>query len=217
MITRDYVLRMVSLLAKVLQRVLGLKQARNLVEARKELGAAYRSLLGVSPDFVRSFSDVQLVELVGNDSQTKAVRCYVLGVLLKEESELEYLSHRQERADELCAKALSLLLTAFLESPSPVEADHQSHIEACIRLLQGADLPPLLLEKLFDYYGQTSRYDKAEDVLFELLPYDKKYRDLGAAFFEALLGKSDEEIAAGGLTREEINGILATITQGTFR
>ncbi|HXF99445.1 MAG TPA: DUF6483 family protein [Bacteroidota bacterium] len=216
MITRDYVLRMVSLLVKVLQRMLGLKEAHNLVEARKELDAAYRSLLGVSPDFVRSFSDAQLIELVGNDSQTKAVRCYVLGVLLKEESELAYLSHRQERADELCAKALSLLLTAFLESPSPLDTDHQVHIEGCIRLLQGSTLPPLLLEKLFDYYGRTSRYDKAEDVLFELLPLDERYRAMGISFFETLLDKSNEEIAAGGLTREEINETLATMKKGTF-
>ncbi len=217
MITRDYVMRMVSLLVKVLQRVLGLKKAHNFVEARRELTNAYRTLLGLSPDLAHSFPDSQLIELLGTDRETRAVRCYVVGVLLQEESELDYLAHRQEKADELCAKALSLLLTAFLESPSPIEADHEAHIERCIRLLQGASLPPLLLEKLFEYYARTSRYDKAEDVLFELLPYDRKYRDIGASFFEELLGKADEEIVAGGLTREEIHELLVAIKEGTSR
>lgn len=217
MITRDYIHRMLSMLVKVLQRVLLLRQSHDLPGARKELNGAYRSLLGVNPDFARSFSDIQLIDLLGRDKETGPTTCYVLGLLLKEESELEHLALHHDEAHHLCTKALSLLLTAYLESVSPIELDHEQRIESCMRSLGGVELPAPVLEKLFAYYERTHRYDKAEDVLFELLTTDDKYHAMGVDFYERLLNKADEEIAAGGLTRQEINESLAIIKEGSHR
>jgi hypothetical protein len=214
MITGDYVIRMISQLVKVLQRVLMLKQSHNLPLARKELADAYRTLLGVSSNFVRTFPESQVMELFGSDQEAVRIKCYILGLLLKEEADLEKRAHRGDLSDELYARALSVLLTAFFEYKSHVEGEHKMHIEECFAALQGAQLPPALLEKLFRYYARMRRYDRAEDVLFELLASSETYRSLAISFFIELLQKSDAEIIAGGLTREEIHDALATIKKG---
>jgi hypothetical protein len=211
MITRDYVLRMISMLVKVLQRVLALKQGHDFRAARKELTGAYRSLLGVNPDFAHTFSDTQLIELFGRDPETRAAKCYVVGVLLKEEAELEYLALRYEAACALCAKALSLLLTAFLERSTLVEPDHERRIASCVALLRDVELPTTLLEKLLAYYEQAGKYEEAEDVVFDLVATNTEYRSMAVSFFERLLKKSDEELQAGGLTREEVHESLAAM------
>jgi hypothetical protein len=59
---------------------------------------------------------------------------------------------------------------------------------------------------LFRYYESAGKYSKAEDVLFEALE-DSGGADwvaAGQAFYERLAGKSDAELAAGNLPREEL-------------
>jgi hypothetical protein len=69
----------------------------------------------------------------------------------------------------------------------------------------------MLLEKLFAYYEQAGKYDEAEDVVFDLVATNTEYRSLAVSFFERLLKKSDEELQAGGLTREEVHESLAAM------
>ena len=59
--------------------------------------------------------------------------------------------------------------------------------------------------KLFRYYEFIGEYSKAEDILFELV--DSKYPDIiseGKNFFQRLSQKSDGELSAGNLPREEL-------------
>ena len=57
------------------------------------------------------------------------------------------------------------------------------------------------------YYEQTMKYDKAEDILFELLAEggDKKtVLAEGNAFYERLLKKKPEELKKGNLPIDEV-------------
>ena len=66
-------------------------------------------------------------------------------------------------------------------------------------------LPLHIKYKLFRYYQFIGEYSKAEDILFELA--DSKYPDIileGKNFFQRLSQKSDVELSAGNLPREEL-------------
>ncbi len=204
MITRDYLMRMIDQLVKVLVRVLQHKKAHEFRLARKELETAYRSMLGVNPDFVRRFSAEQLANLIGADPDTRSTRCYVLGVLLKEEAEIERLDHHDEESLRVCLKALSLLLAAFIESPFPLESDHAKRIEECVTFLQDVHMTRDVLEPLMLFYERVGKFAKAEDILFELIDISDEYKDRGLVFYERLLQHPDAALEAGGLPRSAV-------------
>lgn len=197
-------MRMIDRLVNALVRVLLHKQAQELGSASKELEAAYRSLLGMNPDFVRHFSAEQLANLIGTDPETTPARCYVLGVLLKEEAEIARLDHRDEESLQLCLKALSLLLAAFLASPILLEGDHARRIEECVAFLRDVHFPPDLLERLMLFYERVGKFPKAEDVLFALITVSDEDNARGFAFYERLLQQPDAALEAGGLPRSEV-------------
>lgn len=203
MIERDYLMRMINQLAQVLARVLLHKKAYEHPQARQALDGAYRSLLGVQAGFVRSFSDTQLIDLFGKDAETAGVRLYVLGSLLKEEAEIIRLQEGTDSAGQFL-KALSILLSSFHHLGKPVEDRHITLIDECVQATTGLDVPVHVLEKLFAFYEYRERYDKAEDILFDLLAVDRDYRRQGMAFYERLLNVADDQLKAGGLPRNEI-------------
>lgn len=151
------------------------------------------------------------MNLMGTDPETRPARCYVLGVLLKEEAEIERLGHRDEESLHSCLKALSLLLTAFLESPRPLEGDHATRIEECVVFLQDVHLPPEVLEQLMMFYERVGKFAKAEDALFALIDMSDEYKDRGFAFYERLLQQPDAALEAGGLPRGEVEEGLSQL------
>jgi len=61
-----------------------------------------------------------------------------------------------------------------------------------------------LLEKVFRYYERMGRYDRAEDVLYEILEVKPEFSNEGVQFYERLLKRSDEELVKGNLPRDEV-------------
>lgn len=204
MIERDYLMRMIDVLAKALAKVLFHKRAFEFPLAKREITGAYKSLLGVSPEFIRSFSDLQLIDVLGKDVETAGVKCYILGALLKEESGIDLASAEDDKSLSGYTKSLSLLLTAFLDTSAPIESNHLALIDECVRELEIVEIPPHILEKLFAFYEQSGRYDKAENTLFDLVKYDDHYRIMGFAFYERLLKKPSHDLVEGGLPRNEV-------------
>jgi hypothetical protein len=204
MIERDYIMRMIDLLVKALTKALLHKKAYEYPQAKQEIAGAYKSLLGVSPEFIHSFSDEQLMGLLGKDVETVGVKCYILGSLLKEEADIYRISKEEGKSISVYAKSLSLLLTAFLDTSVPIEPEHPTKIDACVQALRSVEIPQHILEKLFAFYEIAQRYDKAEDVLFDLVTFDTSVVISGLAFYERLLNKSSDELTAGGLPRNEV-------------
>lgn len=204
MIERDYIMRMLSQLVQMLTRVLVHKKAYDYPQAKREIEGAYKSLLGVSADFIRTFSDIQLIEMFGKDVETAGAKWYILGALLKEEADIHQISQEDDKSIAGYTKALSLLLTSFLDLLKPIESHHVELIEDCVQQLKAVEMPLQIMEKLFLFYEQSGRYDKAENILFDLVKSDVSYKERGFAFYERLLKKTSEELRAGGLPRNEV-------------
>ena len=216
MIERDFLMRQISLLVQSLNRVLLLKKAYEYPQAKKEIDAAYKSLLGVSADFVRQFSDVQLLEFFGKDIETLGVKYYILGTLLKEEAEIHQFENREQESLLYFEKSLSLLLSAFNDLITQIEPEHTAKIEAVVSQLHSIELPQHIKEKLLLFYESIGKYDKAEDVLFELVESDSGFVQPGIAFYERLLKISTEELIKGGLPRNEVVEGIDTLKKERF-
>lgn len=204
MIERDYIMRMISQLTQFLTRVLLHKSAHEFPLARRELEAAYKSMLGLSPGFIDEFSDEQLIEMFGRDEDTKVLKCYILGCLFKEEGEMLLLEGDGAGSSLAFVRSLSLLLTAFTVAGNEAQEGHRTAIEALLVRLHEVEIPVHIKEKLLTYEELSGRYDRAEDVLFELTASDRQWVGSGLVFYERLLKRSDHELAAGGLPRAEV-------------
>ena len=144
-------MRMIHQLGQFLTRVMLRKQAHEYPVARQELEAAYKSLLGMSPSFIRNFSDAQLMELFGNDQDTIVPKCYVLGSLMKEEGEILQLEGNETDGRALLIRSLSLLLSSFNMAEDEAEPGHRGKISDLIAKLEEEKIPSLVKEKLFQY------------------------------------------------------------------
>jgi hypothetical protein len=204
MITRDYIMRMINLLTASLARVLFLKKEKEFPQALDEIKKTCRHLIGADLDFLQRLSDVQLIKLLGADRELASSKYYVLGMLFKEKSDIDLLAGNGEAHRGKLEISLSLLIEALLDADTAVDADHAKAIDDLLHKLHEADVPAHIRTKVFSYYERVGRYDKAEDVLFELITEGSFSASRGLEFYERLLKKPDEELLRGNLPRSEI-------------
>ena len=204
MIESDYILRIFNQLVAALARALFYKKAYNFPQARRELQGAYKSLLGMTPEFVRPFTIEQLLGMFGKDEETVIAKCYVLGSLLKEECDIALMEGNETGSSELGERALTLLLTSFVMAENEIETGHAARIDELTGRNSVNHEALDVLEKLVRYNELTGRYAKAEDFLVDLVEIDSQYAEMGHRFYERLLKRSSDELRAGGLPRYEV-------------
>lgn len=207
-IERDYIMRMIDQLSKVLARILFLKTSHEFPKAAHELATASRNLLGLDRELILLMSDTQLIELLKAEDAIAGPKCYVLGMLLKEEAALASAGDVKDREEGLLIKSLSLLTEAYSRSGGLVVPSHGLAIDAVCAALHGVPLPLQVNERLFTYYEATGRYDRAEDVLFDMIDQDTRHIHTGLQFYERLGKKDDAELIRGNLPRDEVNEAL---------
>ena len=88
MIEQDYFMRMVSMLARMLARIIFLKNQKDFPHALLEIQTTGRTLLGIDHSIIHQFSPAQLMVLLGTDPSLAIPKAYILGLLLKEEAEI---------------------------------------------------------------------------------------------------------------------------------
>jgi|WetSurMetagenome_2_1015567.scaffolds.fasta_scaffold166267_1 hypothetical protein len=208
MIERDYIMRMITQLTQFLTRVLLHKAAFEFPLARRELDAAYKSLLGFDPEFIRQFSDEQIIAFFGKDKHIVVAKCYALGSLLKVEGEILIQSKEKEQGEGELARALHLLLTAYTRAGNEAEQDHSARIEELLTALRDRELAPEVRAKLMRWYELTRRFDRAENILFELVAADARWKTEGMLMYERLLALPDDVLVAGGLPRPEVEDAM---------
>jgi len=201
-IEQDYFMRMVSELGRVLSRIFSLKQQKDFPRAVLEIQTSGKTLLGIDPAIISSLSAEQLRGLLGTDPALAVSRAYILGLLLAEEAEIR--SMMGEQADMMREKSLELLLDAWLDDGKPLAPEHTPRLDALLERLAGCALPPELLAKVMAFQEINSRFDKAENALYDILASRPDFAPEALQFYRRLLLKSDEELGRGNLPREEV-------------
>lgn len=204
MIERDYIMRMIQVLTAALARIVLLKKARDFPRALLEIQTTGRTLLGVDRTLLGRLSPSQMMEIFGSDFTVAAPKSYVLGILLAEEADVHRLMGDQNEADQYLLKSLCLLIDTLLKSGEPIEPEHTSRIDEVIQKLEGAILPPDAQARVFRYFEWMGKFDKAENMLYEVLEHDPGFKEEGLNFYRRLLQKSDPDLHAGNLPRDEV-------------
>jgi hypothetical protein len=204
MIERDYIMRMINVLFRALESILHLKKQKDYPAALLELRQTMKILLGVDQTFIEQFSDEQLMEFFRLDDRTVAVKCYVLGILLKEAAEIHRLQNEPEQHIAISLRSLNFLMESFLDTGNPIDERHLPAIIELFEALKEYQLPVELTKKIFRYYERIGQFAAAEDVLFAVLNNDPSFAQSGVAFYERLLTKSDTELISANLPRNEV-------------
>ena len=201
---QDYIMRMINMMVAMMVRILDFKSKKEYPSALLEIEQTGRTLLGINRTMVRQLTAGQLMQLFGGDQSVAIPKSYVLAVLLHEEADILRLMSDPEGADESQIKSLNLLLETYLQGGEAVEPRHDELIDEICESFRGRPLPPDVLERLLACEELRGRYDRAENALFARLESKPDFTGEGIAFYERLLAKSPDALAAGNLPREEV-------------
>jgi len=102
---------------------------------------------------------------------------------------------------------LRLYLLLLPHEASLQDSNLANDIQELLNKLGEYELPIEIQEKLFSYYENVGKYDKAEDVLFDVLDTHSANGEMierGRAFYTRLQARSDVELLMGNLSRTEV-------------
>ena len=204
MIERDYIMRMIQMLVEALLRIFFFKEKKDYPKALNEIQNASKTLIGVEIDVIRRLSDVQMIDLLTMVKYFGSMKCYLAGVLLKEEGEIFELQEKSAESIDARTKSLSLLTEAALGKGALLTSEHASAADAVAEKLDRATLPVHIHKKLFHYYELVHQFGKAENEVFNIVEKEPGFVEEGLLFYERLGNKSDDELREGNLSRKEI-------------
>lgn len=219
MLKKDFLMRFIEQLQGIIPYLLDLTKAGNYGEAHAVVDQAVREVVGIGTDGVIHLPDDVLLEALRADQGISwEEKALFLATLLYEEAEILVEEGQEEAAYGRYVKALNLLcLLADTEMEEADLAELVPDIERLVTCLDAYHLPAGTAAHLLQYYAQTGNFSAAEDVLFDWLENDEGSAvnlnpiERGINFYTHLLTLSDEELAAGNLTREEVESGLAEL------
>jgi hypothetical protein len=218
MIRRDQTGMLVARMAEVLPRIAALNKQQRYQEAIEEINETVRSELGLSARFVKGITDGDLQGMFRSGLITPE-RSAALAKLLAERADINWALGEPDNGLIRTVKALTLYLEAFDKLQESALLEYYSDIDKLVANLGDYALPQSLRGKLFAYYEAAGKYSKAEDVLFAALEDapDASWVEAGRRFYERIAEKSDAQLTAGNLPREELEesrGELARFESG---
>lgn len=208
MLESDYILRMFSMLGRSLARILFFKETKSFDAALLEVDNTGLSLLGLNTDTLERLPTSGLKDILGSDPALLQSKLYTAGVLLKEKAEiLDSMGKEGENAG-MYMKSLRLM-TEHIKGVEELDGKRGiATVDAVINRLNEYELPSDLKRRLVEYFEYSGRYDKSEDLIFEMVEDDPGFVPEGISFYERLLAKSDAELENGRLPRSEVEDAL---------
>src|SRR5208282_6806370 len=141
-------------------------------------------------------------------------KAFMLVTLLKTNGDLIAGEGRLEESRQYYLKGLHLLLDTFGRNEITERPDFVPTVEAFLTGLRDAPLPLPTGAMLMHHYERTGEFAKAEDALFamaDVAPDNAELLEFGRQFYQRLLRKSDDSLAAGNLPRAEVQAGLAEL------
>lgn len=206
MVNKDYILRLAERFGRELAIILGLRKADKHEDALIYIDDLLLNTVGLTSSFINSVSDEVLLLSLSPLGTPNIEKCLWVATLLKTEGDVYEEMGNSNESYYRYLKALTLFLEVQLHDAAHA-ASFVPEIDDLLKKLSEYELPTNIGSKLFPYYELTGHYSQAEDILFELLDAQDAPRDMraqGLAFYQRLHQKSDADLAAGNLSRVEI-------------
>jgi len=201
MIRQDYLMRLAQRLAQALAQVLFYKSRQEYDRAEAEIDAALTECFGLERGALPALEE--LLNVCARESAALPDNLIRLADIFREKGEIQRLRGDTEAAAQTDALALGLFLEVLQRNVVSMELIQKA--DQLIERISGARLPAPVLKRLLSYYEARGMLDRAEDVLYEWLDTkDVDVPESGIAFYERLAAKSDDDLRAGGLSRDEV-------------
>ncbi len=214
MINRDYILRLAEQIGRELSIVLRLRKRDQYEEALITVDDLLFHKVGLTSGFINSLSEEMLIRTLSPLDKLNVETCLWIASLLKAEGEIYDTKGDSKASYYRYMKALYLFIETLRHEHFPEDSAFYLDIKELISKLAAYELPANLQIQLFRYYEYIGMYAQAENILFDQLeinPMAHLLIEQGRAFYERLLKKSDFDLQAGNLSREEIHEGLAQL------
>lgn len=219
MAQRDYILRMFEEMSRAIAQIIYQRQMKDYQAAHDLIDEQIRQMLGMGGSFLLALSDDALVSMLTTLGRLNTEKCWIVATLLKIEGDIYEDEQDENRSYHCRIKACNLFLEALEEQNQKKDMEEVAEVGELWEKLKDYELPLHTRQMLFWYFESTRRYDKAEDMLFDILEAEsgespgpgtepQEMREKGEAFYARLLGKSDAALAAGNFSRAGIRESL---------
>jgi len=210
MINKDYILRMAERFGRYLAIILRLREYNKQEEALLYIDELFLQTTGLTTGFINSASEEMLLNLISPLGVLNVEKCLWMAVLLQQEGDIYVELGKSNESYYRYLKALHLFLEVASHNGDVKDIDITMAIEDILNKLAEYELPLKTKNKIFRYFEKMGSYARAEDVLFEMVegeenePASDEITEQGIAFYNRLLKKSDTDLKAGNLSRQEV-------------
>lgn len=216
---RDYILRIAEEFGRALAQVIYQnKQIRDYSAGRNFIDEQCKQALGVGLGFIHSMPEETLLSLLTSFGTLNTEKCWLLATLLKAEGDIFEQQGDSNASYYSYLKSLNLVLEVLLLDPTISSTDFIPELEGLLYKLSEYELPAKTKLMLFQYFNQSGKYARAEDVLYEMLESEEPDAEIlkcGFTFYQELKKKSDAALSIGNFSREEVEEGLARLEELT--
>ncbi|AZN40028.1 DUF6483 family protein [Paenibacillus albus] len=204
MFQRDYFMRMIEQMSEAVGQVMGLRQQRKNEEALHFIDEQLDRKFRMNSKVIRQLSDADLVRIMTVHGVVETANLHAIALLIKEESDILIELGRKDQAYLLQMKSFHLFMRlALLDAPALLRTPSEEAAEMAEKL-DAYELPEATKLLMYEWHEGDGRYDKAENVMYELLEDGFFIQEDAVNFYRRLLLLPDESLMAGGLPREEV-------------
>lgn len=209
---RDYFLRMIEQFGFFVAALRRSRETQAWEIFDKDLEEGYGRFAGVSPSLVHAISEDDLMTMLHARGAVDLDRWWGLAELLREEGLA--LEARGLPAGNAFLKSLRVYLEVLEEADEVPRQLRVSDLEDVIQRVTDQDLTLTDASRrmLTTYLVSLRRFDRAENLILmarESTPDAEGPRAEAERFYAHLERYADEELEAGGLSREEVTSGLA--------
>jgi tetratricopeptide (TPR) repeat protein len=204
-------MRQIEQVGRMLAAIIGLAKGGRGDEALGMFDEAYKPLLGVGTGVVAVLDEAQLVDMLTSGSNPDMRRVAMALELLKTEADLYAGIGQAGEAAVRYRRAIALAGTLAARSERLLDRELAADLLERAGELELSVSQRLAVARVLEALG---RYADAEDALFEVIderPDDPEPVDQAIAFCQRLRPLEPEQLAAGGLTLQEVNDTLAEL------
>jgi hypothetical protein len=211
MLRQDYIIRQIEQLVRFVARLLRLLKQQSAQQAGDEIDLGLRNLSGLSLELIKTLSLRGLLDMMRSGDKTDVFRSLAVAELLNIHAEVCQRRGADRAALTARVKALTLYMEALISFRHPALAEPEIRAQELIGLLSEVELPRDTAIRICRYYLAIGRFADAEDLLFEMIETGTGGSATvteGVAMLEGLLERSDSELEAGNLPRDEVEEAL---------
>ena len=204
-------MRQIEQVGQMLAAIMGLAKSGRGDEALGMFDEAYTPLVGVGSRVVAVLDEGQLVDLLTSGSNPDMRRVAMALELLKAEADLYDGAGQAGEAAGRYRRAVALAGCLAARSERLLDRELAGELLERAGSLELSVAQRVAAARVLEALG---RYADAEDALFELIdeqPGDPGPVEEAIAFCQRLRPMEPEQLAAGGLTLEEVNATLAEL------